>query len=257
MGSNKIEKNFIGVTAHRGDSKNFPENTLSAVQSAINLGVDWVEIDVRLTSDRKLVVIHDANTYRVSNVSLSVSKNTYETLQKIDVARSFNRLNNIFTSNSHKVPLLADVFQLIEVQEKVKLSVQPKCNCVKEIIKLASEINVINKIGFNDTSFKKMSLVKRINEKIPVFWDRHPFTILAYDIDTARKSGFEYLVIHKIRVTQSIINKVHSAGLSVGAWTVNNSDDMRKFMSMNVDRLYTDDPQLLLEINSFSEQKVR
>src|SRR5690554_4353846 len=62
-----------GVTAHRGNSWDYPENTLPAFENAIALGVDWAELDVHHTKDGKLVVIHDKATGRVGDKDLEVA----------------------------------------------------------------------------------------------------------------------------------------------------------------------------------------
>ena len=75
-----------GVTAHRGNSIAYPENTMSAFRNAMAAGVDWIEADVWLTKDRVLVVIHDSTTARVGNKNLSVISSTYSELRTVDVA---------------------------------------------------------------------------------------------------------------------------------------------------------------------------
>ena len=64
------ESGFLinGVTAHRGDSGDYPENTLRAFRSALQVGVDWMECDIYKTSDGKIVVVHDRDTERVGDL---------------------------------------------------------------------------------------------------------------------------------------------------------------------------------------------
>ena len=75
-----------GVTAHRGDSAAYPENTVWAFGSALRLGVDWIELDVHRTWDDKLVIIHDASTKAVAEYEVAVDKTEYSELRKIDVS---------------------------------------------------------------------------------------------------------------------------------------------------------------------------
>ncbi|GEM_PF-3682341 len=67
-----------GVTAHRGNSSEYPENTIPAFKSALSLGVDWIELDAYKTTDGHIVVIHDTDTSRVGDRDLQVSSVTYE-----------------------------------------------------------------------------------------------------------------------------------------------------------------------------------
>ncbi len=80
-----------GVTAHRGNSDDFPENTIQAFQSGIDVGSDWIELDILRTKDGQLVVIHDQTTNRVGDQDRVVADSTYEELAKVDVAADFRR----------------------------------------------------------------------------------------------------------------------------------------------------------------------
>jgi hypothetical protein len=74
-----------GVTAHRGNSGEFPENTIPAFASGIELGADWIELDIFRTKDGKLVVTHDRTTGRVGDRNLDVTESNYDELLRIDV----------------------------------------------------------------------------------------------------------------------------------------------------------------------------
>src|SRR5690554_3022321 len=78
-----------GVTAHRGFSAAYPENTLTAFQAGIDAGADWIELDIHKTKDGKIVVNHDVSTGRVANKNLIIAKSTYHELRELDVAAAF------------------------------------------------------------------------------------------------------------------------------------------------------------------------
>ncbi len=109
-----------GATAHRGNSGEFPENTLAAFQSGIDTGADWLELDVLRTKDGKLVVIHDETTERVGDKNLVVAESTYEQLLAVDVAADFRQRNNksIETVPKHTIPLLEEALRLVMAQQE-------------------------------------------------------------------------------------------------------------------------------------------
>lgn len=80
-----------GVTAHRGNSGEHPENTMPSFRSGIEVGADWIELDIFRTKDRRLVVIHDRTTERVGDKNLVVPDSTYEQLLTVDVATEFRQ----------------------------------------------------------------------------------------------------------------------------------------------------------------------
>ena len=93
-----------------------------------------------------------------------------------------------------------------------------------------------------------MKEVKQEAKLIPVFWDRPANTDIDEDIKIAQKEGFESMVIHHSGITKAKVDKLHEAELEVGAWTVNDSARMKTLLDMGVDRLYTDEPRLLLKL---------
>ena len=238
-----------GVTAHRGNSSEHPENTVPAFESAIAAGADWLELDIFRTSDGKLVVIHDGMTERVGDRNLDVAKSTYEELLTVDVATEFRRRHGKTLDECPKrtIPLLEDVLRLVVAQKKTRVSIQPKMDCVADAMALVKRMGAQKWVGFNDGNLQYMAQVKRLDPTIRVFWDRGPSDI-EEDIRIAQTHGFESLVLHHSIVTPEKIEKIHAAGIEAGAWTVNDEAAMRRLLEMGVDRLYTDFPKRLLRL---------
>jgi len=239
-----------GVTAHRGNSAEFPENTIPAFKSALALGVDWIELDVRTTADGQVVVIHDVDTKRVGDRSLQVSQVTYQELKSVDVAHDF-RVRKKLTSDEcppATVPLLSDVIRLVVQQDRVRVSIQPKTDCVQEAVAIVEELKAEKWVGFNDASLRKMKEVKQHARSIPVFWDRPGNSDIDNDLRVAREEGFESLVLHHEGVTKEKVDRIHQAGFEAGAWTVNDVETMKVLLAMGVDRIYTDNPRCCLQL---------
>lgn len=239
-----------GVTAHRGYSVECPENTLRAFQGAIDLGADWLECDVYKTRDGKLVILHDPTTKRVGDRQLRPGDVTYEELKKVDVAYGFRQQKKLSLAQCpvERIPLLEELLELVKRQHKTRLSIQPKDDSTAEIVAMVQRLQAVRWVGFNDGSLAKMSLVKQLNPAIPVFWDLGKKLDLDRDLPIARQHGFETIVPHHTAVTAEVVAKIHRAGLKVGAWTVNEEAEMRRLLGLGVDRIYTDDPRLLLSI---------
>ena len=238
-----------GVTAHRGNSGVHAENTLAAFYSGIEVGADWIELDVFRTKDGKLVVIHDKQTGRVGNLDLSVAQSTYHELQAVDVATDFRRQHGKSVEECPKqtIPLLEDVLRMVMAQSKTRVSIQPKMDCVAEVIALVKRLGAERWVGFNDGNLQYMSQVKQLAPDIPVFWDRSQSDINE-DIRIAKHRGFESLVLHHSVVDREKIKKIHQAGLEAGAWTVNDEAAMKKLLDLRIDRIYTDFPEKLLAL---------
>jgi glycerophosphoryl diester phosphodiesterase len=245
-----------GVTAHRGNSGEHPECTMPAFASGIAVGADWLELDILRTKDGKLVVIHDRTTGRVGDRNLEVMKSTYAELSRIDVATDFRQRHGKSKVEypSERIPLLADVLKLVMKQQKTRVSIQPKMDCVADAIELIHRIGAQKWVGFNDGNLKYMSDVKRLAPAIPVFWDRGN-SDLSKDLIIARERGFEALVLNDRVVTAEKVALIHQAGFEAGVWTVNNENDLKRFLKMGVDRIYTDYPTRLLELKNSIKSK--
>ena len=108
------------IVAHRGASSQAPENTQSAIELAWQQAADAVEIDVRLTRDRQIVAIHDADTNRTSDRALVVAETDYDALSRIDVG-SWKEA----AYRGERVPQLCEI--LSSLPEAKKLLIELKC----------------------------------------------------------------------------------------------------------------------------------
>jgi glycerophosphoryl diester phosphodiesterase len=247
-------KNFLanGVTAHRGDSANHPENTLAAIDSALTLGVDWIEIDIHRSSEGALVVIHDDRTGRVGDSDLVVAESTVDKLRAVDVATGFRAAHGLEPEACppQAIPTLRQVLMRIIHQNKTRLSIQPKVDCVDEAIALIRELKAEAWVGFNDGDLVKLKRVKALAPEIPVFWDRPADFPAAEDIATAKNQGFSAIVVKAEGINPQVLQAITAAGLESGAWTVNDEAEMKRLRAMGVQRIYTDAPEILLKLKN-------
>lgn len=240
------------ITAHRGNSAEFPENTMSAFRSALQVGVDWIELDIFKTSDGEIVVTHDATTGRVAGKNLVIADSTYEELKKLDVATDFRNRHKLTlkTCPPETMPTLFEVLQLVMSQEKTRVSIQPKSNCVADAISLIQSLEADKWVGFNDGNLEYMKQVKELAPHLIVFWDRGPNTNLSEEIKIANQFGFEALVLRHDGVTPEKVLQIQNADLEAGAWTANSDADLQRLLLAGVDRIYTDRPAAALKLKA-------
>ena len=225
---------------------------MPAFRSAIALGADWIELDAHLSRDGRLVVIHDAHTGRVGDRALVAAESACDELRQVDVAWNFRAAAGLSLAECPRdeIPLLPDVIELIQSQRGTRLSIQPKASCVDECLALVQSMDACEWVGFNDGDLTKMQRVKELAAQVPVFWDRGPGTDIDADVRVAVDSGFESIVVHRAGVSASGVEAIHQAGLESGAWTVNDPEEMRGFLELRVDRLYTDAPRRMLQLRA-------
>jgi glycerophosphoryl diester phosphodiesterase len=114
---------MVSLVAHRGNAYDFPENTLAAFESALNLGLRFLELDVQLTADGVPIVIHDASLERTAGITGSVFEMRASEIREIEVPETA-RFGERYRGT--RIPLLRDVLKLIESRPEVTLFVEIK-----------------------------------------------------------------------------------------------------------------------------------
>ena len=131
------------VTAHRGSSIHYHENTMSAFKAAKDEGADWIELDVQQTKDGKIIVIHDTNFKRTAGVNKHTWELTYEEIKKLDVGSFKNK-----KFKGEKVPLLEEVIAFAK-DNNIKLNIELKpTGHEKDFEKTV--IDIINEYSFSE-----------------------------------------------------------------------------------------------------------
>lgn len=127
-----------------------------------------------------------------------MTQSSYEELLTVDVATDFRRHmgKSLVECPPHRIPLLQDVLGSVMKQNRTRVSIQPKTDCVAEVVKLLNSLKAERWVGFNDGNLQYMSEAKRIAPDIPVFWDRGADTNIDEDIRIAKQHGFEAIVLH-------------------------------------------------------------
>lgn len=259
INSDKIKsqsKNII-ITAHRGANKLAPENTISAIKKALDLGVEMVEIDVHLTKDRQLVVIHDETLDRTTNGSGKVADFTLEELQQLDAGSWFSQEHR-----GKQLPTLAEVLKLINGKAtcliEIKLSDGKPYSGIEE--RIIEEIVSNNAIEWCIVQSFESYYLENFNKQYPEihlgkllvgswqfplpFYIDHRFHWGSY----SPLKYIDWVNFHFKRSTPSFINHLHSKGVKVGVYTPNAKGDIIKQFNMGVDCIITNETELALSL---------
>lgn len=237
----KVNLNQI-IIAHRGESFEAPENTLAAVNLAWQRNADAVEIDVHLTKDNRIVVIHDYDTERTGNQNKEIKSSTLEELKNIIVGNA--------KYPDEKIPTLNEVLATVPVDKKIIIEIKTK----DEIIPiLVNEVNnsELKKDQIEFIGFDYQTVVK-IKQTLPhhkvlwllesrYFWLKYffPYYIKRIILKTVEKNldGLD-LQAGKFIVTK-LINEIKSANLLVYLWTEDNPQKAYNYFEMGVDGITT------------------
>lgn len=221
---------------HRGASGHLPENTLAAFEKAVDLGADMVELDVHLSADGRVVVIHDETVDRTTNGSGRVSDMTLEQLRALDAG------------GGEKIPTLEDVLQSVAGRcgVNVELKGLGVAAPVADILRRFVRESGISRDNFVVSSFDHAQLaeLRDIEPRIrraPLFGAELPEDF----IETARGLGAWSVNLNKGSVTPELVGRCRRQGLRVLVYTVNDPVEIESIKSMEVDGIICDYPERL------------
>jgi len=235
------------VIAHRGFSGAAPENTLAAVRAAIDLGADMAEIDVTLTSDGQVVVIHDTTLQRTTNGGGEVLRFSLADLRQLDAGSWYSK-----AFAGERIPTLNAM--LAEVDDRILLNVEIKSEAVGlgVVEKVAAAIRargMIDEIvvsSFSPTALERMHTVApEIRTAVLYNKDLHQGMDPVEIVTGVGASAFN---IKGVRLTPEMLRRCHEHGIPVAVYTVNKKRHMRRTIAQGVDAIFTDHPDRLLEV---------
>ncbi len=230
------------IIAHRGASALAPENTLAAFQLALNLGADGIELDVMLSKDDQLVVIHDSTVNRTTDGSGKVPEMTWDQLSKLDAGSKFGE-----QFMGEHLPTLDEVFEL--VGNKMLINVELK-NYHAPLDDLAEYVvRLIEKHGLQKTiilsSFNPLNAQKArtLHPSIPFGLLTEPGLFGAlFRGPFGRLFGYQALHPYYKDVTQRMVDSLHARGRDCNVWTVDDPQAIIRMKQFGVDAIICNDP---------------
>ena len=250
------------VFSHADDTGQglWPGNTMVYLEGVANLGVDVLEMDADMTSDGHIVLMHDDTVDRTTNGSGLVSDFTLQALQELEVAGNWTQDDGATTpyqGQGLQIPTVEEVFQrfpnypmVIEIKQESPSMAEPFCA-------------LIRRYGMSD----KVLVPSFSDQAISEFRTACPEVATAASSDEVRNfvianflmatnllnPAYQALQVPEESgaipvVIPQFVNSAHDHGLQVHIWTINEEDDMRRFIDLGVDGIMTDRPDILMQV---------
>lgn len=241
------------IIAHRGEAFEAPENSLSSVNLAWSNNDEAVEIDVHLTLDNEIVVIHDPDTKRTGRIKKKIKNTKIEDLKKIDIG-SFKGSQ----WENERIPTLTEVLDTIPPNKKLIIEIKSDQQIVFPLVKIIKNFSLSNKqIEFISFDFEIIKELKKTLPQIKTFWIFGFFKSILmkfykpYLNDIISKSiennidGIDLCA--DTHISKSIIQTIKSAGLLVYTYTVNDIKEAKRLINLGINGITTDRAKLLRE----------
>lgn len=233
------------IFAHRGYSGKYPENTMIAFKKALECGVDGIELDVQLTKDGEVVIIHDETIDRTTTGKGFVVDYTYEELEKFDASFKFKDLG------FNKIPTLREYFQLVKDYDivtnvELKTGINKYLGIEEKVWELIKEYNLEEKVIISSFNHFSVMRMKKIAPQL-----KYGFLSEDWIIDAGKYTHSHGVQCYHPRfnnLVPDVIKELKKYNLEINTWTVNLEEDMRYLYSNNIDVIITNYPELAQEI---------
>lgn len=226
--------------AHRGNSWNTPENTLVAIERAINEGANYIELDVRHTADGTLVLLHDRDLLRISGDSRAIWAVESAELEEIDAGAWFHQ-----DFQGERVPTLAQAVAAIRGRAGLYLEIKgaPQMpDLVKKTISELEALEFIDETIIASLSLNDLLQAQEFNPNIR--------TSLLVHTSVGRVEGqpVDALALRAALVTPSRLSSVRRHEHELHVWILNDTASMARMVDLGVDGIITDRPDLLTAV---------
>jgi len=221
--------------AHRGASGYEPENTLSAVEKAIALGADWIEIDVYIV-EKELVVFHDQRLERTTNGTGLIMEQSLEYIRSLDAG------------NGQRIPTLQEVLNLVNRRAGINIELKGPGTADKTVSLIQGNIRsekwAYEKFLISSFNHHELARVKYVEPfiktgalvvGIPIGYARFAQELGAYSVHC----NLDF-------INEAFVQDAHARSLKVFVFTVNNQDDLARMKALGVDGVFTNYPEIAI-----------
>ena len=233
--------NPVEVTAHRGYSAAYPENTIPAFKGAIQVGADWAELDVQQTADGEVIVMHDSNLKRTTGRDKEVWQVTWDEIKDLDNGSWFDK-----KYQTVRIPTLEEVLKVCRGKIHLNIEIKPSGHdkdLEEQVAKLLKKYHMRDTCVVSSLKYDSLRKIKEADDSIETAY----ITSVSYGNFTDLEYADGYSVESTL-LSKSFVNKAQKAGKQIYVWTVNSEERLEKVVGMGIDNVITDDPVMAKEL---------
>jgi glycerophosphoryl diester phosphodiesterase len=228
------------VIAHRGASGTCPENTLAAFRRAAEVGAPMIELDVQLTRDDQVVVLHDWTLERTTDGAGPVRDRTLAELRRLDAGAWFGT-----AFRGERVPTLGEVLDAVDVGVNVELKPIGSDGLEARALAVVEVAGALDRVIFSSFDLAVLQRLRALSARaeIAILWDTEP---VVGAVQWAERVAARGLHLRKDRVNGEALAIASGAGLPVRVWTVNERGEIARLRSAGIEGIFTDFPERFL-----------
>ena len=224
------------VMAHRGSSKAAPENSLAAIQQAIEDRSDWVEIDVQETLDGQVVVVHDSDLMKLAKSPRKIWETTSQEIGSIDIGSLFEP-----KFSKERVPNLEEVLNLC--RDRIGVIIELKYyghdqRLEQRVVELVERTGMTRQIMIMSL---KPEGIRKLRALRPTWKCGLLLSVAVGDLKTVEA---DFLAVNAKIASRALVQQIHSSGKQIFVWTVDEPATMSSLMNRGVDGILTNRPEI-------------
>lgn len=249
------------VMAHRGASGDYPENTLAAFVAARDAGAPYIELDIHMTLDGRVVVAHDDDLKRAGNSDGVISEMALAELSRVDAAHNFTPATSAagefpFRGRGIRVPELEEVFAACPQQRFVVEIKQHRPSLIAELIGVIDRAGMRRRVLVACEHQPPIDEFRAAAPDIPTNFPTGEVAAFLMSLPpgappfTPRGEALQIPPEHQgwKMATPETVAAAHRMGVEMHIWTVNEAAAMRSLLAMGVDGIITDFPARLIRL---------
>ncbi|MGO9266074.1 MAG: glycerophosphodiester phosphodiesterase [Candidatus Binataceae bacterium] len=246
------------VIAHRGFSGEYPENTIPAFRAADKIGAAYLELDVHLTRDGEVVVIHDDDLLRVAGVAGVVAEMDLSAVRAADAGYHFSvdGVSFPFRGKGIRVPTLREVLRAFPAQRFIIEIKQRAPSMVRPTLEIIEQCAMSRRVLIASEHQAPLDEVRALAPSLPTNFSSHEVGLFTLSLAPGAEpyappgDALEVPPDHHSwqLVTPASVAAAHRSGVEVHVWTVNEVAEMRELLALGVDGIITNYPPRLLEV---------
>ncbi|MEV6564898.1 glycerophosphodiester phosphodiesterase [Streptomyces kronopolitis] len=212
---------------HRGMMGVEPENTLRSFVRAEHEGLDVIELDLHLSKDGSLVVMHDADVDRTTDGAGPISERTLAELRELDAGKG------------ERIPVFEEVVEAVGAPLQAEIKDVAAAQALAEVMRARDLLGRVEVISFHDEALAAIrTLLPGVRTALVA--SRYGTDV----VDRAQAVGATMLSLNIRRLTLELVERAHAAQLRVLGWTVNTHDQLRLARGLGLDGVVTDLPEI-------------
>lgn len=229
----------IKIIAHRGAHQKYPENSLAAIQEAIRLKLDYVEIDVRTTADSHLVLMHNSTIDIMTRSSGKISELTLNQLKGLWLVDQNDSLTR------EKIPLFREALEVM--QGKIGVYVDLKEAAPAIILKELGKHQILENAVIY-AGLEQFLEIKKLNPKVKIMPEIENEKVFEMAMEILQP---QIVAMSWENFSDSLIHKIHAAGIPIFLDILGAGDNpggVRKALAADIEGIQTDDPEMVLTV---------